>query len=326
MKSGENFDYAIVGNLEIYGSKLTLKYEVYKTESNRTVKKGRITGRTDKLLAFFNDYTQELFTYTERITPVENVTGFDDDYMYMKYLKISRYIDEGEYLKAFDEAEAYEDKFLMYPEFEELYNIAKDSLENSSGGVFDDALDVAMDEDSLGYGDVKSFVKALVIKGYRAIKKQSVVNVSEDDSTEASLFVTYDIMLKKSFHNKLIAEIKKRGGDLRYKNVGYYYFSANDEEQEEFKNILLNQGVKLILFDKRNVRLDSCVNQPSSRAFDNGKYRHTDDVPFPVLPKGPANNAFSIVKTVPTVFVFEDISVSTIDRTKSIRVEFFVED
>ena len=327
-------DNSIYGDIEYKGKFFYLTLQVYSRDKRRLVMKGEnIKGSKDALLAFYFDVTKKVIASMDVDHTVKNIFPIDEDKYFYKYIRYAHETDKlfetddpDDYYELKDELEAMKSLFMEYPVFEELYNEVADMSEDYiPTGPFEKPFSNVTKAVSADDNEIENYVRSLLAGGYILSFRQVIQNPVEDSPDLLNMIVKFDLKLKKSASNALIAEIKKRKGNPHFSDMGRYFFSANEKENKIFRDFLLEQTVWLRFYDSEGLLIAEAEYYFDKREYNSGAYRHAKMLPFPLTPRGPANTAFGMRSRSNIQFEFEDIKRSDLDRIASTRIELVFE-
>lgn len=325
MKSLGLPDYLVYGQLKYYGKRVDLVLEIYSMSKNSTSYKNAMEGRTAALLDFYQKTTEVIMIETGSLLKPVNPLGITDNGDFADYLRYLTYQKKNQYEKIFDELEAAPQLVQKYPQFQTIFDEARTKTDFSTPSIFGNIIVKNVPDTLTATNPTELWTKNLIYRGYKLKHKTDIVNESKDDSANVNIMVHYDIQLKKSHADMLDREIKKRKGDSRFANMGRYFFTANEQDGEIFKETLLKQKLVFKTFSEDSTELFKSELAISRMTFEGGGYRNTGSQPFPVTPMGPADNAFSLKKKTDGVFIFEDIPKVQFKKVKYAVLEIVFE-
>jgi len=325
MKSLELPDYLVYGQLKYYGKKVDLVLEIYSMSKNSTTYKNALEGRSAALLDFYQKTTEVILVETGCVLKPVNTLGITDNGDFADYLRYLGYQKKNQFDKIFDELEAAPLLVQKYPEFQTLFEEARTKTDFSNPSIFGNIIEKSVPDTLTATNPTELWTKNLIYHGYKLKHKTDIVNDSKDDTANVNIMVHYDILFRKSHSDMLDREIKKRKGDSRFANMGRYFFTANESDGEVFKETLLKQKMIFKTFSEDSTELFKSELAISKMTFEGGGYRNTGSQPFPVMPLGPADNAFNLKKKTDGVFIFEDIPKVLFKKVKYASIEIVFE-
>lgn len=327
------FDNTINCNLNITGKRIEMHIQVYSKEKKRLLLKEDFKGRSNHLLSLFDSITRSILISIGSDKATINPFKIDDDAMFYKFLRLDYYTDKlwksddpDKYYLLLDELESYKDDFDAYPPFKRLYD---DVLSRQDEFILTGALDLPVENVSKEIfsedNEVEAFVRKLLVDGYHFRHLTTTKNIDEDDKNNVSLVVAYEINFKKLIRKKLIKEIKRRNGNLKFANMGMYYFSSNESENKTVIDFLLRQNVIVRLYDKDNTLIAESEVGIKYRDYQGGEYKNAKKVPLPLVPRGAANSAFAVENKGLSTFVFDEITIAELKKIVRSEVELTFE-
>ena len=327
--SWENFefDYTIHCELSVKGKSIEVHIQVYSKDKKRLLLKEDFKGRSNHLLSLFDAITRNVLIAIDSNKETINPFNIDDDKMFYQFLRLDYYADKlwesddpDKYFLLVDELESYKDEFDIYPPIKKLY---EDVVSRNDEFILTGTLDLPVENTSKEIfgedNEVESFLRKLLNDGYHFRHLSTTKNYDEDDRNIVSLIIAYEINFKKLIRKKLLKEIRKRNGSLKFANMGMYYFSSNESENKTLIDFLLRQRVLLRLYDKNDNLITETENAVKYMDYKGGKYKNSKKLPLPLVPRGPANTAFAVEKKGFTTFIFDEIS--TAELKKIVRSE-----
>ncbi|MCK4980907.1 MAG: hypothetical protein KAS62_10965, partial [Candidatus Delongbacteria bacterium] len=173
--------------------------------------------------------------------------------------------------------------------------------------------------------EVEIFLRKLLNAGYHFRHLSTTRNYDEDDRNIVTLIVGYEINFKKYIRKKLIKEIRRRKGNLKFANMGMFYFSSNERENKVLVDFLLRQRVLLRLYDKDDNLITEAEIGIKYMDYQGGEFKNTKKVPLPIVPRGSANTAFAIEKKGFSTFVFDELQASELKKVVRSEIELTFE-
>ena len=327
------FDNTIHCEFNIRGKRIEIHIQVYSKDKKRLLLKEDFKGRSNHLLSLFDAITRNILIAIGSDKATVNPFNIDDDSMFYKFLRLDHYTeklwesdDPDKYFLLLDELESYTNDFDAYPPFKKLYD---DVLSRQDEFILTGALDLPVENVSKEVSgeddEVEAFLRKLLIDGYHFRHLSTTKNFDEDDKSSVSLIVAYEINFKKLIRKKLIKEIKRRKGNLKFANMGMYYFSSNERENKTLINFLLRQGVILRLYDKDNTLIAETDIGIKYTKYQGGDYKNAKKVPLPLIPRGSANTAFAVEKKGLSTFIFDEITAAELKKIVRSEIELTFE-
>ena len=335
-----NYNSSIGGSFNIRGKIIKLNVEIYSNFKNRIVYKGEFKGRKSELLSFFKNVSQTIFNQLKYDIIPKNIFPVDNDNIFYKYLTLQRYEDDEKFEKAKDMLEDLDlsGRIRNCTVLQDMYKkiIAMKINENQTGKYIGDLFEKDnfyttvkkdnLSSDKLNSVNTVAYVKDLINKGYKFILKNDILSIDKTDSLRASLIVDFQIKFKKAYRTILLRKINKKKGDKRWRNMGRYFFSKNDNENKEFISTLKDQIVKFTLYDKNDKELLEKEITIDLFDFEGGTYENLKKDPvFPLNPISPTINGFRITNKVNAVFVFNDVELEIIEKIRKSKIEILFE-
>ena len=285
------------------------------------------------MLSLFDAITRNILISIGSNQPTINPFNIEDDKMFYKFLRLNYYADKlwesddpDKYFLLVDELESYKDDFDTYPPLKKLY---EDVFSRNDEFILTGTLDLPVENTSKEIfsedNEVEAFARKLLNDGYYFRHFSTTKNYDEDDKNTVNLIVIYEINFKKLIKKRLIKEIKKRKGNLKFANMDMYYFSSVEKENEILIDFLLKQKVLLKLFDKDNNLITETEIGIKYLDYKGGKYKNAKKVPLPLIPRGSANTAFAVKKKGTSTFIFDDMPVSELKKIVRSEIELIFE-
>ena len=321
------FDYTIHCEFNVRGKTVEIHIQVYSKDKKRLLLKEDFKGRTGQLLSLFDAITRNVLIAIGSNKETINPFNINDDKMFYQFLRLDYYADKlwesddpDKYFLLVDELESYKNEFDIYPPIKKLY---EDVTSRNDEFILTGALDLPVENTSKEIfsedNEVEAFLRQLLNDGYHFRHLSTTKNYDEDDRSIVSLIVAYEINFKKLLKKKLLKEIRKRKGNLKFANMGMYYFSSNESENKVLINFLLRQRVILRLYDKNDNLIAESEIGIKYMDYKSGKYKNAKKVLLPLVPRGSANTAFAVEKKGFSTFIFDEIT--TVELKKIVRSE-----
>ncbi len=320
--------HTLTGKLTFRGRNILLEIELYSSEKRRLVIKNEFRGTNQNLLAFFHHVTREILRSMEVEHSVRNVFPVNDEELFFSYIRYSNELDilfqsdqPERYYSLLDELKSLKDRFEEFPAFAELYEELLEMKEDyEKTGPFFLPLVYITDQGGSRDNDVQSFARNLISEGYLFFYRETIQIPVENRPETVDVRTDFDIRLKRSSYNSLMEEIRRRNGNLRFANMGRYYFSQNDRESTIFRNFLLNQTAVLRLVDDDGNIIAESESGISRRQYNSGAFRNADELPMPLTPRNPSYPAFGIKSSSRVSFHFKGLSTEDISKAKTAEV------
>ncbi|MDA3884995.1 MAG: hypothetical protein PF638_05310 [Candidatus Delongbacteria bacterium] len=327
------FDYTIHCSFDIRGKSIQIQIQVYSKEKKRLLLKEDFKGRSNRLLSLFDAITRNILISIDSNKQTINPFNINDNKMFYQFLRLDYYADKlwesddpDKYFLLFDELESYKGEFDIYPPIKKLYeDVASRNDEFILTGALDLPVENASKEVFSEDNEVEAFLRKLLNDGYHFRHLSTTKNYDEDDKSIVSLIVAYEINFKKLLKKKLLQEIKKRRGNLKFANMGMYYFSSNDSENNDLIDFLLRQRVILRLYDKNDNLITESEISINYMDYQSGKYKNAKKVLLPLVPRGSANTAFAVESKGFSTFIFDEIPTSELDKIVRSELELTFE-
>ncbi|MBN2788770.1 MAG: hypothetical protein JXR69_01110 [Candidatus Delongbacteria bacterium] len=327
------FDNTVFCETTVRGKKVEFHIEVYSKDKKRLTLKDDFKGRSNQLLSLFDAVTRNILISMDSNKSTINPFGVDDNEMFYEYLRLEYYTeklwesdDPDKYYLLLDELESYKNDFNTYPQFEKLYN---EVAERSDDFILTGALDLPVENTSKEVfsedNEVEAFFRKLIVDGYHFRHLSTSKNYDEEDKSVVGLVVAYEINFKKLIRKELLSEIRKRKGNLKFANMGMYYFSSNESENKMVIDFLLRQKVILRLFDKDNTLISESEVGVKYMDYQGGEYKNAKKVPFPLMPRGSANTAFAVEKLGILTLVFDGFTAVELKKITHSEIEISFE-
>jgi len=335
-----NFNSSIQGSFEIRGKVIKLNIEIYSNHKNRIIFKDQFKGQKSELLTFFHNVTQTIFNKLKYDIIPENIFPIDNNSVFYKYLTLIELQKRGKYESVFDTLEDLElaGKLSNYPILLKMYESVKlkgineNQIGKYIGNLFENNNFYKTDKNKSSTKtktepkDTESFVKQIIRNGYKFILKSDILNIDKEDTTRANLIVDFQVKLKKAYRSKLLRRINREKGDKRWRNMGRYYFSSDDDKNDDFVSTLKDQIFKLTIYDSNDKELLEEEITIDLIDFEGGIYENLKKDPiFPLNPISPTINGFRITKRINAVFVFEDVDMEIIRNISKSKIEIIFE-
>ncbi|MCK5759686.1 MAG: hypothetical protein KAH33_00230 [Candidatus Delongbacteria bacterium] len=327
------FDNTIHCEFSIRGKRIEIHIQLYSKDKKRLLIKEDFKGKSNQLLSLFDAITRHILIALDSTKETINPFKIDDDKLFYKFLRLDYYTDKlwedddpDKYFLLVDELEAFKDKFDAYPPFKKLYD---DVMSRSEEFILTGAMDLPVENTSKKtFGEdneVEIFLRKLLNAGYHFRHISTTRNYDEDDRDIVTLIVGYEINFKKYIKKELIKEIRKRKGNLKFANMGMFYFSANEKENKVLVDFLLRQRVLLRLYDKDDNLIAEAEIGIKYMDYQGGEFKNTKKVPLPLVPRGSANTAFAIEKKGFSTFVFDELPTSELKKVVRSEIELTFE-
>jgi hypothetical protein len=327
------FDYTIYCEFTIRGKSIDINIQVYSKDKKRLLLKKEFNGRSDRLLSLFDAITRNILIAIDSNKQTINPFNINDNKMFYQFLRLDYYADKlwesddpDKYFLLVDELESYKGEFDIYPPIKQLY---KEVISRNDEFILVGALDLPVENTSKEVfsedNEVEGFLRQLLNDGYHFRHLSTTKKYDEDDKNIVSLIVAYEINFKKLFKKKLIKEIKKRKGSLKFANMGMYYLSSNESENKVLIDFLLRQRVLLRLYDKDDNLITESEIGLKYMDYKSGKYKNAKKVLLPLFPRGSANTAFAVEKKGFSTFIFDEITTSELKKIVRSELELTFE-
>lgn len=327
------FDNTIHCEFDITGKRIEIHIQVYSKEKKRLLLKQDFSGRSNHLLSLFDAITRSILISIGSDKATINPFKIDDDDMFYKFLRLDYYTDKlwesddpDKYYLLLDELESYKNDFDAYPPFKMLYD---DVMSRQDEFVLTGALDLPVENVSKETfsedNEVEAFLRKLLVDGYHFRHLSTTKNFDEDDKNNVSLIVAYEINFKKLIRKELIKEIRRRNGNLKFANMGMYYFSSNDNENKTIVDFLLRQNVIIRLYDKDNNIIAESEVGVKYTDYQGGEYKNSKNLPLPIVPRGAANTAFAVENKGLSTFIFDEITAAELKKIVRSEIELTFE-
>ena len=336
-----NFNSSIYSDIEIKGKIVKINIEIYSNFKNRIVYNGTFEGHKNELLTFFKNITQTIFNTLKFDIIPENVFPVDDNYLFYKYLILLRYQEEQKFEKAFDILEDLDisNKINNCPILKGMYEelklkkINKDQKGKYIGNLLeaDSYFSLANSKENstkkdIAEQDTEKYMKNLIKEGYKLILKSDLINIDETDSTRFNLIVEFQIKFKRAYKSILLRKINANKADKRWRNMGRYFFSQNDKENDDVISILKDQILKFTVYDIDDKELLEEEITIDLFDFESGVYDNLKlDPIFPLNPISPTINGFRITNNTSAVFVIKDLDIEMLDKIHKSKIEMLFE-
>ena len=317
-------DYLIYGQLKFSTKKIDLSLEVYSTDKRTTVYKNVFDGRLNALPEFYHKVTQSVLVAVECSDNAINPIGFTDNADFAEFMRFSEYRRKSQFDRILDELEALPQLVQKYPELSALYKESLEKAEKSTPSVLGEIREQSGLDSSKNTDPAAWWAQQLIFKGYKLKHKTDIIKDAEDTS-KVNIMVYYNISLRKTQYDLLQREMKKRKADNRFSDMGRYFFSADPNESETFKDVILKQKLVLKTFNEKDEELFRAELAIDRMTFEGGGYRHTDSQTFPVMPLGPADAAFNLKKKTDGVFIFDEVEKSKFRQVRYAIIEIVFE-
>lgn len=332
LESYENMDldYSLTGTVDYKGRNLNVFIEMYSRDKKKLVIKSDFKGKAQSLLAFYTHITNEILRAAEIEHQVKNIFPVDDENYFFRYIRYAYELEQlfqydipEKYYALMDELNSMSDKFEEFPVFEEMYNELVSMTEDyEKTGPYELPIENVSSDISAGDDDIQKFARDLIVNGYEFYYRKTNKTPDEDDPSIADLAVEFDVKMKKSAYNTLMNEIKTRKGNTRFINMGRYFLSENEKENEIFTKFLLNQTVELRFIDEEGLVIAASEFYINKRQYSNGEFRNAEVLPMPLTPRGPAYPAFGLKSSAKIAIEFKDIKESEIGR--AVKTELLI--
>ncbi len=327
------FDNTIHCEFSIRGKRIEIHIQLYSKDKKRLLIKKDFNGKSNQLLSLFDAVTRHILIALDSTKETINPFKVDDDKLFYKFLRLDYYTDKlwedddpDKYFLLVDELEAFKDEFDTYPPFKKLYD---DVMSRSEEFILTGAMDLPVENTSKKtFGEdneVEIFLRKLLNAGYHFRHLSTTRNYDEDDRNNVTLIVGYEINFKKYIRKELIKEIRKRKGNLKFANMGMFYFSANEKENKVLINFLLRQRVLLRLYDKDDNLITEAEIGIKYTDYQGGEFKRAKKIPLPLVPRGSANTAFAIEKKGFSTFVFDELPASELKKVVRSEIELTFE-
>ena len=332
LESYENMDldYSLTGTVSFRGRNINVFIEMYSRDKKKLVIKADFKGKAQSLLAFYSHITNEVLRAAETVHEVKNIFPIDDESYFFRYIRYAYELDQlfqydvpERYYALMDELNSIKDKFEEFPAFQEMYDELVSMTEDyEKTGPYELPIENVSSDVNSGDDEIQKFARDLIVNGYEFYYRKTNKSPDEDDPSIADLVVEFDVKMKKSAYNALMEEIKVRKGNMRFANMGRYFLSENEKENETFTKFLLNQTVELRFIDEEGLIITSSEYYINKRQYSNGEFRNAEVLPMPLTPRGPAYPAFGLKSSSKIGIEFKDIKESDIGR--AVKTELLI--
>ena len=334
-----NFNSSIQGSFEIRGKIVKLNIEVFSNSKNKIIFKEQFEGRKSELLTFFHNVTQTIFNMLNYDIIPENIFPIEDNYIFYKYLTLLKLEEDEKFEKIYDILEDLDlsGKINDYPVLIKMFDFVKlKGINENQEGFYIGKLY----EDNNFYGkeeklttktqsqpkDTENFAKYIIKNGYKFILESDILNIDKSDSTRANLIVDFQVKFKKAYRSILLRKINKEKGDKRWRNMGRYYYSKDDNKKDSFVSVLKDQIFKFTIYDNDDKELFEEEITIDLIDFESGIYENLKkDQAFPLNPISPTIDGFRMANKTDAVFVFEDIDMDVIRKMSKSKIEILFE-
>ena len=325
-----DLDYSLTGTVSYRGKKINVFYEKYSRDKKKLVIKSDFRGKAQSLLAFYHHITNEILRAAETEHEVKNIFPVDDDTYFYRYIRYAYELDQlfqydvpEKYYALMDELNSMKDKFEEYPAFAEMYDELVTMTEDyEKTGPYELPMENVSSDISAGDDEIQKFARDLIVNGYEFYYRKTDKTPDEDDPSTLDLLIEFDVKMKKSAYKLLTEEIKTRKGNTRFINMGRYFLSENEKENEIFTKFLLNQTVELRFIDEEGQIIAASEFYINKRQYSNGEYRNAEVLPMPLTPRGPAYPAFGLKSSSKIGIEFKDVKESEIGR--AVKTEILI--
>ncbi|MBN2858050.1 MAG: hypothetical protein JXN63_06590 [Candidatus Delongbacteria bacterium] len=325
-----DLDYSLTGNVSFRGRNINVFIEMYSRGKKRLVIKSDFKGKAQSLLAFYHHITNEILRAAEVAHEVKNIFPVDDEAYFYRYIRYSYELDQlfqydvpEKYYALMDELNSMKDEFEEFPAFAEMYDELVTMTEDyEKTGPYELPMENVSSDISSGDDEIQKFARDLIVNGYEFYYRKTNKTADEDDPSILDLVVEFDVKMKKSAYKSLMDEIKTRKGNTRFINMGRYFISENEKENEIFTKFLLNQTVELRFIDEDGLVIAASEYFINKRQYSNGAYRNAEVLPMPLTPRGPAYPAFGLKSSSKIGIEFKDIKESEIG--KAVKTEILI--
>ena len=324
--------FTLTGKMIFRGRNILLEMELYSADKRRLVIKNEYRGTNQNLLAFFFHVTREIKRSMEIDQSVRNIFPVDDEEMFFKYIRYSNELDilfqadaPERYYSLLDELTSLKDRFSEFPALAELYEEVVEMKEDyEKTGPFLLPLIYISDQGGSRDNEVQRFARNLISEGYQFFYRETIQIPVENRPETVDVRTDFDIRFKRSSYNSLLEEIRRRNGNLRFANMGRYFFSENDRENTAFRDFLLNQTAVLRLVDDQGNTIAVSESGINRRQYNNGEFRNAEELPMPLTPRSSSYPAFGIKRSSKVSFSFKGLSTEDISRaaTAEIMIKF----
>lgn len=316
---------------DLKGEAYKLSVRFYSSKEKKLLIKKDLIFKPENLLSKVKEILDDVSGITGVLLDVENSIGISDSRVLSSYLRLMTLKKEKKYDLYIDELEFLKNWFIKYPVLDKLYHEELSRREAISKGIKNPfnqnpfkirEENLSFLNDKIGDDPVENFVRELMVDGYLVKYIDEMIVAVDEDSVEYELKVAYEIKLTKLYQALLNKKLKENGVNNKFSAFGRYQFSNDQKMNEHFIGLLKRQALTLSLFDEKNNLIAEQEFYVSDSDFDSGRYRHAEDLPFPLTPQGAASLTYKIAKTSLIYFTFENISKEKLKRVKSASLRF----
>lgn len=334
-KFQENYDFnGFICSLSFKNNKdkvFKTHLEIYDTNSRRIILKDDLRFKPEKLLENSKKILLKIAGSAGILVDFTNTTNIDNSKVLSAYLKLLRYKKKKQFNLYFDELEFLSNWFEKFPILKKMYDEEikrQNSFYLNKKNIFEHNPNTIIKENNsfLANGNsddpTESFLRKLMLNGYRLTFFDDVTTSADKDSTEFNIKVVYKLHFSKLYQALLNKRVKQNGYINKFKQFGRYEFSSNEEDNALFINLLKKQAIVLQLLDNENKVIAENEYFVEESDFDSGRYRHAIELPFPLTPQGSASNSYKINKNCAVYFNFENLHKDKLKQVKSSKLKF----